>query len=66
MADVIRKYPSNFSKWYAQVLIDGALIEFAFDSDPTDAEIQGAVDAYLASITPETTVILETENGEQI
>ena len=38
--EIIRKYEASFGKWYVQVRLDGAMVEFCFDSEPDDATVQ--------------------------
>ena len=64
MADILRKYESDFGKTYVQVLVDNQNIEFAFDHDPTQAEIDEAVLKLQVANNPEPTIELEAENGK--
>lgn len=43
--NILRKYISSFGKWYVMADIGGAMVEFCFDSEPSDQEIQAAIDA---------------------
>jgi len=60
--EIIRKYPSSFGKWYAQVRLDGQSVELSFDSDPSEQDIQRAVEA-LTAVPVESSVVLEAEDG---
>lgn len=58
--NILRKYISSFGKWYVQVRLDGAMVEFCFDSEPTDAQVQAAIDAQQPV---ENGIVLVGENG---
>lgn len=50
---IIRKYPSDFGTTYVQAEQEGIRYEFAFDHDPTDAEVEAILDNCIAAETIE-------------
>lgn len=55
---IIRKYVSDFGKWYVQV-DSPSRMELSFDHDPTDDEVQAVLDV----MKVEEQVELVAENG---
>lgn len=60
MSAMIRKYVSDFDIWYVQVMAGKFPVEFSYDHDPSDVEIQQSVD----NLTPIAVIILEADNGQ--
>lgn len=60
MAEILRKYKSDFGQHYVQV--EGVGGELSFDHDPTDKEVQAVLDAMIVAESIE----LVAENGETV
>lgn len=51
-------------KWYSSALVNTQVVEFKFDHEPTQQEIDDLVAHY--ETLPIETVIVEAENGEEV
>ena len=61
---IIRKYVSDFGKWYVQAEMNGVRLELSFEHEPTEAEVLAVMTEYTR---PEETIVeLVGENGQVI
>ena len=61
---IIRKYVSDFGKWYVQAEMNGVRLELSFENEPTEAEVLAVMTEYTR---PEETIVeLVGENGQVI
>lgn len=60
------RYQASWGAWYVQVTMDdGQTVELKFDHEPTWAEVEPvAQQVWLSIQPPETTIILEAEDGK--
>ena len=61
------RYQASWGAWYVQIEIGGQVVEFKFDHEPTQAEIQPLAETVWAGMQePEPIIILEAEDETEV